>query len=162
MKLLDIIHNITEQVHCYQKKNPKLKGFINLHFYCNLFPQLDFAFFVEWRDFAYILDLSAYYKYKEQYVLCDTILVATCHHVLCSVAQLCPTLCDPWTVVLPGPSVCGISKARILEWVAMSYARGSSWARDWTYISCITCIGRWILYHCTAWESQCMSSQINV
>ena len=33
---------------------------------------------------------------------------------------------------------------RILEWVAISFFRGSSWPRDWT---CISCIGRWILYH---------------
>ena len=41
-------------------------------------------------------------------------------------------------------SVHGISQARILEWVAISFSRGSSWTRDQTHISCI---GRWILYH---------------
>ena len=38
----------------------------------------------------------------------------------------------------------GISKARILEWVAMPFSRGSSQFRDQTHVSCI---GRWILYH---------------
>ena len=33
---------------------------------------------------------------------------------------------------LSGPSVLGISQARILEWVAISFSRGSSWLRDWT------------------------------
>ena len=37
-----------------------------------------------------------------------------------------------------GSSVHGISQARILEWVAMSFSRGSSWPRDWTQNSCIT------------------------
>ena len=37
----------------------------------------------------------------------------------------------------PGSSVHGISQARILEWGAVSYSRGSSQPRDWTYISCI-------------------------
>ena len=41
-------------------------------------------------------------------------------------------------------SVHGISQARILEWVAISFSRGSSWSRDRT---CFSCIGRWILYH---------------
>ena len=43
-----------------------------------------------------------------------------------SVAQLCPTLCDPVDCSLPGSSVLGIFKARILEWVAISYSKGSS------------------------------------
>ena len=47
----------------------------------------------------------------------------------------------PWTVVLPGPSVRGIFQTRILEWVAISYSRGSSWPRDWTHISWISCTG---------------------
>ena len=50
-------------------------------------------------------------------------------------AQLCPTLCDPMDYNPPGPSVHGISQARILEWVAISSSRGSSWPRDWTRVS---------------------------
>ena len=37
----------------------------------------------------------------------------------------------------PGSSVHGISQARVLEWVAISFSRGSSWPRDQTHISCI-------------------------
>ena len=37
--------------------------------------------------------------------------------VLCSVAQSCPTLCDPLDCSPPGSSVCGISQARIQEWL---------------------------------------------
>ena len=44
----------------------------------------------------------------------------------CSVAQSCPTLCDPMNCSLPGSSVHGILQPRILEWVAISYSRGSS------------------------------------
>ena len=43
----------------------------------------------------------------------------------------------------PGSSVHGISQARILEWIAISSSRGSSWPRAWTQVSCI---GRGILY----------------
>ena len=42
------------------------------------------------------------------------------------VAQLCQTLCDPMNYSLPGSSVHGILQARILEWVAISFSRGSS------------------------------------
>ena len=42
------------------------------------------------------------------------------------VAWLCPTLCDPMDYSLPGSSVHGIVHARILEWVAISFSRGSS------------------------------------
>ena len=42
--------------------------------------------------------------------------------------------------VTPGSSVHGISQARILEWVAISFSRGSSRPRDWTWVSCT---GRW-------------------
>ena len=41
-------------------------------------------------------------------------------------AQLCPNLCDPVDCSLPGSSVHGIFQARVLEWVAISFSRGSS------------------------------------
>ena len=47
------------------------------------------------------------------------------------VTQSCPTLCD-LDCSPPGSSVHGILQARILEWVAISFSRGSSWPRDWT------------------------------
>ena len=56
------------------------------------------------------------------------------------VAQLCPTLCDPVDCSLLGSSVLGIFKARMLEWVAISFSRGSSHPRDWTQVSYI--VGR--------------------
>ena len=52
-----------------------------------------------------------------------------------------------------GFSVHGIFPAWILEWVAIFYSRGSPQFRDWTHISYISCIGRWILYHCATWEA---------
>ena len=47
------------------------------------------------------------------------------------------TLCDPWT---KGSSVHGILQTRILEWVAMPFSRGSSWPRDQTHVSWVSCI----------------------
>ena len=57
------------------------------------------------------------------------------HAVLCWVAQLCLTLCDPMDCSPPGSSVHGILQARILEWVAMPSSRGSSQPRDRTQVS---------------------------
>ena len=48
------------------------------------------------------------------------------------VAQSCLTLCDPM-----GYTIYGILQARILEWVAFPFSRGSSQPRDRTQISCI-------------------------
>ena len=48
----------------------------------------------------------------------------------CLVAKSCPTLCKPMDCSLPGSSVHGISQARILAWVAISFSRGASWPRD--------------------------------
>ena len=44
-------------------------------------------------------------------------------HSVCSVSKSCPTLCNPVDCGLPGSSVPGISQARILEWVAISFSR---------------------------------------
>ena len=51
------------------------------------------------------------------------------------VAQSCPTLCDPMDSSLVGASVHEILQVRILKWVAIPFSRGSSWPRDWTWIS---------------------------
>ena len=53
------------------------------------------------------------------------------------VTKLCPTLLTPMDCSLPGSSVHGIFQARILEWVAISFSRGSYWPRVWTQVSCI-------------------------
>ena len=62
------------------------------------------------------------------------------------VAQLYPTLCDPMDCSPPGSSgwVHGISQARVLEWVAIPFSKGSSQLRDPTWVSCVAV---WFLYH---------------
>ena len=55
---------------------------------------------------------------------CDRI--SFCCYILCS------PICDPMDCSLPGSSVHGILQAGILEWVAISFSRGSSWHRDGT------------------------------
>ena len=54
--------------------------------------------------------------------------------------QSCPTLCDPIDGSPWGSSVPGVLQARMLEWVAISFSRRSSWLRDQAWVSCI--VGR--------------------
>ena len=82
--------------------------------------------------------------------LCVCLCVHACMHAY---AQSCLTLGGPMYCSLPGSSVHGIVQARILEWVAISYSRGSSRLRNWTRVSCISCMGRLILYHLSSWET---------
>ena len=61
----------------------------------------------------------------------------------CSVAQSSPTLCDLMDCNLPGSSVHGIVQARILEWFAIPFSRGSSQPRDRTQVFCLSCTAIW-------------------
>ena len=81
--------------------------------------------------------------------LCGLWKLTQCHclHLLC--ALLCSITSDSFATP-QGSSVHGIFQSRTLKWVAISYSRGSSWLRDPTYVSCVSCIGRQILYHCAA------------
>ena len=61
------------------------------------------------------------------------------------VTQSCPTLWDPMDSSLPGSSIHRIFQARVVEWAAISFSRGSSQSRDRTWVSCIAD------RHFTAW-----------
>ena len=74
--------------------------------------------------------------------LAHWLLVEQCVCLCVLVAQSCLTLCDPMDCNPPGSSVHGISQAKVLEWVAISYSKRSSWPRGQTQVSCI---GRRIL-----------------
>ena len=52
----------------------------------------------------------------------------------------CVQLCNPTDCSLPGSSVHRIFQARILQRVTISFSRGSSQPRDWTWVSCSSCI----------------------
>ena len=55
---------------------------------------------------------------------------------VCVCTHSCPALCDPLDCSLPGSSV-----------------HGNPQPRDQTHVSCVSCIDRWILHHCTTWEA---------
>ena len=78
---------------------------------------------------------SSWIKYPEVKLLCHRI-----KWKWSEVAQLCVTLCDPMDCSLPGSSIHGIFQARVLEWVAITFSRESSWSSNQTQVSCI--VGR--------------------
>ena len=61
------------------------------------------------------------------------------------VSQSCPTLCEPMNYSPRDSSVHGILQARILEWVAIFFSKGSSQPRDQTHITSVFCTDRRIL-----------------
>ena len=67
------------------------------------------------KSFLYVLESSP---------LCD----------ISELAQSCPTLCDPMDCSPPGSSLHGILQARIVEWIAISFSRGTSRPRDRTRV----------------------------
>ena len=89
-----------------------------------------------------VLYLRSYYKFESSFHFSPLWWLW-----LCVNAQSCLTLSDPMDCSPQGCSVLGIPQARILEWVAISSFRKSSWPRDRTWVSCDSYIGRWILYH---------------
>ena len=67
------------------------------------------------------------------------------------VARSCLTLCHPVGCSPPGSSVHGILQAMVLEWVAISFSRGTSQSRNWTQVSHTA--GRYFTDWAT-WETQ--------
>ena len=99
-------------------------------------------------------------------------LHGTCILGRCGGLGICSYLCcvwlfaTPWTCSLPGSSVHRIVQARILEWGAISSSRGSSWPRNGTLVSYISCIGRqgfvflfFFFNHWATWEARVMWSK---
>ena len=85
---------------------------------------------VPWNSTAWDVDkIVGFDLFKNSVCVCVCVCLRT---------QSCPTLCEPKNCSPPGSSVCEISQARILEWVDVSYRRGSSRPRDGTHVSCIS------------------------
>ena len=73
-------------------------------------------------------------------ILYICVCVYVCVYSICVcvlVTQLCQTLCNPMDCSPPGSSVHGILQARILEWIAIFFSKGSSRPRDRAQVSCI-------------------------
>ena len=74
------------------------------------------------------------------------------------VTQSCLTLCAAMDCFSPGFSDHGILQARILEWIAIPFFRGSSWPRDWTQVSCIA---GWLFTTWATREALCIWNCLN-
>ena len=106
------------------------------------------------------------YSILHTHTKCTYIYNMCIHLYVCAYIhfQSCPTLCNPMDCSLPGSCVHGIFQAIVLEWIAMSFSRESSQPRDQTCVFCISCIGRWILYHWATWKTHicvCVYMQFN-
>ena len=75
-------------------------------------------------------------SYSPEYALSPLETVLKCES---EVVQSCLTLCDPMDCSLPGSSVHGLFQARVLEWISISFSRGSSLPRDRTEVSHVVC-----------------------
>ena len=96
-------------------------------------------------------------KSLENICVCVCIHIYACIHICvytymhaCMCVQSCSTLCDPMDCNQPTSTVHGISQSRILEWVAISYSRGSSQLRDQTHLSSSSYLGFFMI--CITWE----------
>ena len=108
-----------------------------------------FMLLLWYRNSSHVCLLPRLKKFKWDKLLCCVVILN---------AESCPTLCDPVDCSPPSSSVHGISQARILKWVAVSFSGGSSQPRDWSWVSCV---GRWIYqgspnstlaHHLAHWE----------
>ena len=86
-----------------------------------------------------IINFKIFYNY-----LCDCIF-GPCMHA--KLLHSCLTLCNPIDCSSTGSSVHGILQAITLEWHAMPSSMGSSPPGDWTWISYLSWIGKWVPYH---------------
>ena len=79
----------------------------------------------------------------------------------CSVTQSCLTLCDSMDCNPPRSSVHGIFQARMPEWVAITFSRGSSRPRDRTQVSCVSWIG-WLFTNEPSGKAICVISSFKI
>ena len=94
------------------------------------------------------------------YILYTEKEIFVCYVLNCF--SLVLTLCDLMGCSPTGSSVHGILQARILGWVAVPFSRASSWPKSGTLVSCISCTGRQILYHCytRSWKTNNLSEVV--
>ena len=82
-------------------------------------------------------DFVGYLSVLSTFKVGEAMILRRLYFVVCLVVQSCSTLCDPIVCTPPDSSIHGILQARILEWVAILFSRGSSQPRDRTQVSLI-------------------------
>ena len=111
------------------------------------------VFIVGWWTFPFINKHLSEYKMIEGPVWSLRITNVNIGKIQGMCSQSCPAFCDHMDCSQPGSFSHGISQASILEWVAISFSRESSWPREGTHVSCTSCTGKCILYQLSHQES---------
>ena len=126
-------------------RNPALKFFLLIHL--PLFPKPTTNFFILYPKTLKLTSVNpaGVHGWASESP-CVCVCVCVCVLSLCVCAQSCLTLCSPINCSPPGSSVHGTFQARILQWVAISFSRGSSQPRDRTHTSYASYNGRRVLY----------------
>ena len=113
-----------------------------------------FSFLVQQSVSPFEYSEQCFLSHRDHY---SSLCVCVC---VCARAWVsCPLGCvwffyNPMDCSPPASSVHRILQARILEWVAISSSRAFPQPRDWTHVSCVSCIGRRIsFYHWATWEA---------
>ena len=117
-----------------------------------LFKQVNLSFFSSSSFHPLTLSITVITAGNKERV-CVCVCVRARARALTHALSHVPNLYDPMDCSQPGSSVHGISQARILEWVAMSFSRESSWSQDWTCVSCVSCIAGRFFITGTSWEA---------
>ena len=131
--------------------------FFGISLWAIMFPRLGFIYCelsgTYQRQLFFFLSQIGHFFVND---IATTVLSASESVLKVLVTQLCPTFCEPMNCSPPGSSDNGILQARVLEWVAISFSRGSSWPRAWTQVSCIA--GRFL----TVWifKGLCWASKV--
>ena len=112
---------------------PLISFFLELNLFDNLpnFP----------KNILSYLKIRTVSEISFKFLVLTIAFVYSCEVKWSELAQSCPTLCDPMDSSPPGSSIHGILQARILEWVAISFSRGTSRPRDRTRVSHLACRG---------------------
>ena len=136
-------------VHGVAKSHSKKHDWSDLAAAASLHIALHKQIFLLLRDFPFCLRPNWNWLLKSGWMplskaeKTSTWVISTYMCVCTKSLQLCLTLCDPMDRSPPGSSIHGILQARILEWVAMSSSRGSSWPRDGAHVSYASYTGTW-------------------
>ena len=95
------------------------------------------------------------------WVIIPTLQVTITITCTCMHAQSCPALCAPLDYSPPGSPVHEILQARLLKWVAIPPPGDLPNPSDWTWVSYVSCTGRWVLYHgCHLWSPASLDADL--
>ena len=130
----------------YKINITELKWRCQQHHTPSRWPRWDFTSWPFWTAFPVFFGSRPIPRLQRQCrnAICLSVPLLCYVAFLYSVKSLSAAL-DPMDSSLPGFSVHGIFQARVLEWVAISFSRGSSQPRDQTQVSCVAgrCFTLW-------------------